>query len=112
MFPSHKVVAAAVVRRLLGAIHQVAAGETASSRAASAVAMVALVREEILNRHLGRLGHGELSLVAVGTAENIRQRHAGALSTALLQNRRKGRCLQVGLHGGQSRRRVLQRQVA
>lgn len=110
MFPSHEIVAVAVVRRLLGAIHQVTAGETARGRAAAAVA---LLREKILHSNLGRLGHGELSLAAVWAAENVSERHAGgALSIALLQNRRKGRRLQVRLHGGQSGRVVLQRQIA
>lgn len=57
MFPNHYVVAAAVVMRLLGAIHQIPAGETAGGRAATAVSVVALVREKILNSNLGRLWH-------------------------------------------------------
>ncbi len=99
--------------RLLGAIHQVAAGETAGGRAAAAVGVVALLREEILNSNLGGLGHGEFSLAAVWAAEDVSQRHAGAaLGIALLQNWREGRRLQVRLHGCKSWRVVLQRQVA
>lgn len=114
MFPSHKVVAAARVKRSLNTVHQIAAGEAARGGAAAAVGGVALLREEVLDSHLGGLRDGKLSLAAVGSAENVRQGHAGAaLGVVLLENRGKGGSLEMRLHGGESGRGVvLQREVA
>lgn len=108
MIPSRQVVAAAVMRRFLNPIHEVAAGDATSGGTAATVGVVALLREEVLNGHLGRLGHGELALAAVRAAEDVGQRHAGAaVRSVLLQNRWEGRGLEVRLHGGQGWSRVV-----
>lgn len=101
------------MRHSLDSIHEVAAGEAASGRATSTVGVVNLLREKILNSNLG-LRHRELSLATVWPAENVGERHAvAALGVVLLQNRGKGRGLQMRLHRSQSWCGVvLQRQVA
>lgn len=73
----------------------------------------AVVREEVLNGHLGNLRHRKLSLGSIGSANDVRQRHPsrsrlGSGGRSLLELT----LLKMRLHRGQCRCCVvLKRQV-
>lgn len=95
-----------MVGRLLDAVHEITSCEAARRRTPTAVAE-SVVGEQVLDRHLGDLGHGKLALAAIRAADDVRQRHARAASGVGAQRRGELGCVQMGLHGRQGRRRVV-----
>lgn len=71
-----------------------------------------VIRQEILNSHLGDLGNGQLPLRSIGSTDDVSQRHSSRPGGHGRRRRLELIVLQVGFHRCERRRGVVvERQV-
>lgn len=92
-------------------IHKIAASQ-APGRGTPAAVAEPVVRQEVLNGHLGDLGNGQLPLRPIRSTDDVSQRHSSRPGGGGRRRRLELVVLEVGLHRGKRRRRVvMERQV-